>query len=165
MKKSKTYKALLIERKPNEEGEPAEDRNRLLFSLIDINRTKALQELYKHLKCDTIDIQERYINGRVYDFIIDDEYMLNGKSKEPINCIALGNRKGQILEVIFGALIICGLADEDGAETSLTERDLENIIDHGRTYARNSKTGEAYEVINYTFEDERPARKLKTAKA
>lgn len=150
MKKSKTYKGLLIQRKKDKEAEGY----RLIISLIDINRDKSLDDLYEALDCRTIDIQERYIAGRLYDFIFDDEYLINGKSAEPSNCIALGTRKGRILEAIYGRLFICGQADQEGAERSLTDEDISHILEAGRIIAENQKTGEPYELIGYTFEDE-----------
>lgn len=149
-KKSKTYKGLLIERREGTD----EGAHRLIFSLIDISRENSLAELYEALKCDTIDIQERYIKGRLYDFIIDDEYLLNGKTDKPENCIALGTRNGETLEAIYGALFICGQADNTGAERSLTDDDIGHIIENGRIFAENNTNGEAYEMIGYTFEDE-----------
>lgn len=148
MKKSKTYKGLLIERKEGED-------NRLIFSLIDINRDNSLAEIYEALKCDTIDIQERYINGETYNFIIDDEYLLNGKSQEPKNAVAIGTHEGKIQEVIYGSLFICRQADKDGAKRSLRNKDIGDILENGRIWAKNEKNGQEYEMIGYTFTDEK----------
>lgn len=148
MAKSKTYTGLLIERKKGED-------NRLIFSLIDINRDNSLAELYEALKCDTIDIQERYINGKIYDFIIDDEYLINGKAQEPRNAVAIGTHEGKIQEVIYGSLFICRQADKNGAERSLNDEDIGDIIEHGRMWAENEKNGHQYEMIGYTFTDEK----------
>ena len=74
------YKGLLIKRKEN--------TNLLIFEKIEIERLKSLEILYKYLDCDTIDIQERIINNKIYDFIFDDEYLLNGKTEKPQNIIA-----------------------------------------------------------------------------
>ena len=111
-----------------------------------------LDNLYKLLECSTIDIQVRYINGKPYDFIFDDEYLLNGKSQEPRNAIAIGTRKGEILEVIFYSLLICGLADQEGKETALTDSDIQNISKSLRIASANN--GEELQIINYNFEEE-----------
>lgn len=113
------YKGLLIMRKEN--------TNKLMFSRVSINRKSALEELYKILECDTIDIQERYINNKIYDFIFDDEYLINGKSQKAENIRAFATQKDQLIEIIFGNLFICGIANEKGEETDLNEEDINNI--------------------------------------
>lgn len=110
-----------------------------------------LDNLYKLLECDTIDIQERYINGKLYDFIVDDEYLLNGKSEKPSNAVAIGTRKGEILELVFYSMIICKSNDK-GEETSLNDEEIKDITT-ALMYAE-SKKGDKLEIIHYTFEKE-----------
>lgn len=137
-----TYKGLLIKRK--------EGTNQLLFEEIEINRNKSLEELYQYLDCSTIDIQTRYINNRLYDFIFDDEYIINGKAQDPNKAVAIGSQKAELLEIIFGTLFICGLADEEGRETDLTQEDIFNIT-HAIRYFYNTKAKKSYQTINYHF--------------
>ena len=140
------YKGLLIKRQKN--------TNKLLFQRVEIDRKKSLDLLYMFLECETIDIQERYINNKIYDFIIDDEFLLNGKSEKKENIIAVGNKNNKILEAIFYSLLIVGKADENGKETDLTESDIDNIL-NSLVYVENQTTKEKYQVINYTFEEKK----------
>ena len=144
MTENKFYKGLLIER--------IKDKKNLQFSIVEINRAKSLQDLYGALNCKIIDIQERVINNKYYDFIFDDEFLLNMKDKT--DAVAFGTRNGEILEVIFGKLFICGLADETGQETSLNDNDIENIL-NSITEAEHKPTATKKDLIQYNFEIEK----------
>ena len=141
-----TIKGLLIKRKEN--------TNKLIFSNVEIDRKNALETYYKMLDCETIDIQERYINNKIYDFIIDDEYLINGKADKEQEIIAIGTRKGEILELIYHALLIVGIANNKGEETDLTNNDIDNILIKGLGQATSRKTDNKYQIIGYTFEKE-----------
>ena len=136
-----SIRALLIKRDTAKKGLIIEDT---IF--ID-----TLDNLYKLLECSTIDIQVRYIDGKPYDLIFDDEYMINGKSQEPKNCVALGTRKDEILEAIFGNLLICGIANDKGEETSLNDYDIKAIYKSQKIAQTNDKNELA--IINYHFEE------------
>lgn len=110
-----------------------------------------LDNLYKLLECKTIDIQVRYINGKPYDLIFDDEYLINGKSQEPLNVVALGTRNNDILEAIFGNLIICGIANDKGEETSLNENDIKAIYKAQKIAETNDK--KTITILSYNFEE------------
>lgn len=78
-----------------------------------------LDNYYRMLHCDTIDIVSKKIgvrNGRVFDIVCDDE----GLFKED-NKISAINDLGK--PMLVGSLLILGLADEEGKETSLTVND------------------------------------------
>ena len=136
-------RALLIERAKNKE---------LIYKEIELKDKDHLKQFYYYLNCDCIDIQERYINGKIYDFIIDDEYMLNGKA-EPNKLIAVGIRNGEILEVIYGSLIICGIANDKGEETSLNQEDIYKIAST-QIILTNTQDNTKINALNYAFEDE-----------
>ena len=142
--KKEMLKALKVARK--------DGTNELIFEKLEIVRDNELATYYKEIKCDTIDIQERYINNVLYDFIIDDEYLLNGKSQQPKNAVAFGTRNGELLEIIFGNYIICGIADDNGKETDLNDDDIENILSAIQYLI--APNGDKYQAINYTFEKE-----------
>ena len=133
------YKALLIKRFKD---------NDLIFERLEINRESSLKELYKYLECDTIDIQERKINGKIYDFIIDDEFLINGKANKPENLTAFYEDNNEIKELIFSNLIICGQADDNGKETDLNEEDITSIL-KSLVYIRNKTNNEFYRVLKY----------------
>lgn len=139
--KDKPLRAILIKRPSKANKLTIEDTT--FLDKIDV--------LYNLLECDTIDIQERYINNIAYDFIIDDEYLLNGKSQEPSNCVAIGTRNGEILEIIFGNFIICH-TDGNGNETDINDEDITNVKKSLQLASHNNK--DFYTIINYTFEPE-----------
>ena len=134
------YKGLLIARK--------EETNKLIFSRVSINRKNSLKELYKILNCDLIEIQERKINNKIYDFIFDEEFLINGKAQEPQNIIAFATHGNEPIEIIFGNLFICGVANEKGEETDLKEEDINNIL-NSLTFIKNKVNNEKYQVIKY----------------
>lgn len=136
------YKGLLIKRN-------LETKN-LDFKSVEIDRDKSLETLHDLLECDTIDIQERIINNKIYDFIIDDEYLLNGKSDKISELIAVGLDNGEILEEIYHSLIICGQANENGEETDITEEDIKTILNKALGIA-TLKNAEELQVIGYEF--------------
>lgn len=88
-----------------------------------IESENALEQYYKLLDCEIIDIAERKIGDKYYDIICDDEGLLKGdaipsainKDKEPM---------------LVGNLLICNLADEEGEEVGLEPEDLVNITEH-----------------------------------
>lgn len=141
-----SIRALIIKRKKNSN----------LLSVEDSVFFDTIENLYKLLECDRIDIQERYINGKIYDFIFDDEYLINGKSQEPRNAIAMGIYKGDIQEIIFYSLIICGNANDKGEETALNDEDIKNILSSVKIAETN--TGDKLQIIAYDFE-EKPTEK------
>lgn len=78
-----------------------------------------LQEWYRLIKCDLIDIVSRKIGGRYYDIIVDDEGLFKGGAK----VTALDTQQQPLL---VGNLVICN-HDGEGGETSLTDEDIELI--------------------------------------
>ena len=144
--KDKPLHALLFKRLKNND-----------LSIEDTIFIDNLDNFYKLLECERIDIQERYINGKIYDFIFDDEYLINGKSEKPQNAVAIGidhngtiQKKGDILEVIFGHLIVCGKA-ENGEETDLNKEDLISIY-NALCIATDDK-GHKLKMLKYGFDE------------
>lgn len=133
------YKALLI--KPYKE-------NDLIFERVKVHRNNSLKQLYELLNCERIDIQERKINNKIYDFIFDDEYMINGKSEQAENITAFSEHNGQIIEIIFSNLIICGVADDEGKETDLNEENIKEIL-NSLVFIKNKTNNEHYRVLKY----------------
>lgn len=81
-----------------------------------------LNEYYKILECDTIQIINLKINNTLYSFIIDDE----GKLKENyINFIL--TRKEKIIDEIVGHVIIQKYDFENDEAENLTNSDQNNI--------------------------------------
>ena len=81
----------------------------------------SLEEFYKLIDCDYIDITEKKINGVNYDIIVDDEGLL----KE--NFIFSGWYDFQNLKpCLAGNLIICHY-DLEGNQTSITKEEFEAL--------------------------------------
>ena len=81
---------------------------------------EGLDDYYKLIGCDCIDIVTRKIGRKVYDIIVDDEGLLKD---DPV--ISAIDNLGRVM--LVGSLIICGLADEEGELTDLTPKDIEYI--------------------------------------
>ena len=79
-----------------------------------------LDEWYRLLRCDLIDIVSRQIGGRYFDIICDDEGLLRGGAK----VTALTPQQEPLL---VGNLVICNY-DREGGEASLTDEDIELIL-------------------------------------
>lgn len=150
MQKQNSYNALLIKRKNKS--------NNLIFERLNIQYKGELEQLYKYLNCTDIDIQERVINNKIFDFIFDGEYLINGKSQNYKNAVAIGTKNGEPLEIIYGHLIICGCGSENGYETSLTETDINDIL-KASADIEHIPTKSKYQMINYCFEIEQKSIK------
>ena len=78
-----------------------------------------LENYYRMLHCDMIEIAVRKIgvrNGKVFDIVCDEEGLFKQDNK-----ISAINDLGKVM--LVGSLLIVGLADEEGDETSLSEAD------------------------------------------
>lgn len=101
-----------------------------------------LDTYYSEIGCDCIEIPERCIGGKLFNIICDDEGLLKDR---PIPS-ALGNG---YKEVIFGNLIVCGLADDDGELTGITDEDVQLIRDNIRGAA--TVDGDFFLVVALTL--------------
>ena len=86
-------------------------------TVVEVN---GLQDYYRLIGCDLIDIANREIRGERFDIICDDEGLL--KAEPQVSAV---NGRGEAM--LVGNLIICGEADAEGKETSLTEEDIIHI--------------------------------------
>ena len=85
--------------------------------VVDAN---TLEDYYRMIGCDCIDIVTRKIGRKVYDIIVDDEGLL--KSDPIISAI---DDFGRVM--LVGSMIICGLADAEGELTDLSDNDIRYI--------------------------------------
>jgi len=81
----------------------------------------SLEQLYKILNCDCIDIVVRSIGGIEFDIVCDDNGLLIDNPRVSANSDIFGS--------LFGNLFVCH-HDYDGNLTSISEEDLKNIQDH-----------------------------------
>jgi len=74
------------------------------------------------MEIDCIDIVTREIGGKRYDIICDDEALLK---EQPIPTMLDTEQQ----PMIFGNIIVAGLADETGNMTDLSDEDIARIYD------------------------------------
>lgn len=82
-----------------------------------ITYTDDLPTIYKLLKCTCIDMPTRRVGKKNYIFIVDDEALLKDPRPEASACDL------ERLEILFGNVLIVGLADDDGNVTSINTED------------------------------------------
>lgn len=100
--------------------------------LVDIQSKRAeavefepsLKKYYELLHCDTIDIVERSVGGRVFDIICDDEGLM--VDKPVISAI-----DGACEPMLVGSLLFAH-HDNEGATTGLSEEDCAHLLRHVR---------------------------------
>lgn len=94
----------------------------LLIKGLDVTEVEAngLEDYYRLMEVDIIDIVTREIGGKFYDIICDDEGLLKEK---PIPTMFDSEKQ----PMIFGNIIIAGLADDEGNMTDLTDEDIVRI--------------------------------------
>ena len=76
-----------------------------------------LSNYYHFIDCQHIDIVTRKIGDKFFDIICDDEALFV-ENPQPTAIDSNGN------SMLYGNLIICGIADKNGDETSLTDNDI-----------------------------------------
>lgn len=101
-----------------------------------IDRESELHEFYYLLDCDYIDIVTRSIGGKEYDIVIDDEGLYK---EQPLASGLCRNAD----ETLVGSILVCGVANNEGEMTSLTDEDVRNI--KANIYAHDYiKDGESF---------------------
>lgn len=101
-------KALLVDVMENEVEE------------VDVND---LQDYYKLIHCDTVEIVSRLIGDKRFDLIADEEGLF---VNDPL--ISAIDSSGNVM--LVGNLIVCGEPDADGKMTPLTDEDIRLIQSH-----------------------------------
>lgn len=85
--------------------------------IVEVNE---LEDYYRLMGCDTIEINVRKIGGRNFDIICDEEGLF--QAEPTVSAV-----DSQGMTMFVGSLIICGEADTDGKERSLTDEDIVHI--------------------------------------
>lgn len=85
-----------------------------------------LDDIYKMLKCEVIDIVERKVGEKCFDFIVDDNGLLKPDRKV---AVAVRQKKFGVCEELVGNVFICSHND-DGELLSISEQDIEYIKKH-----------------------------------
>lgn len=101
-----------------------------------------LEDMYREIGCDTIDITTRKIGGKVFDIIVDDEGLL----KEDPQISAVYKRKdGSCEPALVGTLIICS-HDEEGNTIDISLEDHMLLCDRIRIIVvEDRETGKRHE--------------------
>ncbi len=82
-----------------------------------------LETYYKEIGCEMIDIQERTIDGKAYDIICDEEYLLTHQMPQ----LTVDSKLG-IDWSLFGTVIIC--RQRRGKEIGLTDIEVARIMEN-----------------------------------
>lgn len=91
--------------------------------VLDIN--DKLQEFYRLIKCDTIDIVRRKIGDSYYDVICDDEGLFVENPK-----ISMIDNLGK--PMLVGNIIICDADEDTGELEGLTDEQIAGVMKHIR---------------------------------
>ena len=83
-------------------------------------KASELEDYYRLIGCDCIDIVARKIGDKYLEIICDDEGLL--KENPRISAVDKNMKPA-----LVGNLLIAGSTDEDGELTSLTDKDIELI--------------------------------------
>ena len=105
-------------------------RDKMIVMVIDTEKERpqliktegGLDEWYRLINCDLIDVQVHTIEGKPFDFICDDEALF----KEGGKVSALDKDQQPVM---VGNLVICN-CDDEGRETGLQKRDIELLKHH-----------------------------------
>lgn len=94
----------------------------LLIKGLNVTEVEAneLEDYYRLMEVDLIDIVTREIGGKYYDIICDDEGLFK---ENPIPTVFDTEQQ----PMIVGNIIIAGLGDETGNMTDLTDEDIVRI--------------------------------------
>ena len=95
----------------------------------------SLENFYKIIGCDLIDIVQIEVAGKFYDVICDEEFLLKEK---PVQTLFVNSE-----QVLCGNLIFT-TCDENGKTQGLTDEDIQNLT----TYIIN----QAFELRKYLSE-------------
>ena len=98
-----------------------------------------LKTYYKLIQCDSIDIVTRNIRKIPYSIVCDDEGLFVTSPK--ISAID-DNYQPQLV----GNLVICGMPNDDGELTELTDKDVINILPRIR-FLHTTKYPDGYYIL------------------
>lgn len=100
--------------------------------VVEINPT--LEEYCKTIKCDYIDIVQRFVGKKQYDIIVDDLGLVKGPEFVKTSCINpasyLDNNQYRENDFLVGRVLISKYDEESGQAISLDEEDIKNIKKH-----------------------------------
>ena len=93
--------------------------------IIGIEDRNNLDELYRLINCDTIDVTYRQFDEKIFAVVCDD----NGKLKSNSITSAITMRTNQPIRTdLVGNLIVTGYPNDEGDFTSLSDEDIKIIL-------------------------------------
>lgn len=102
-----------------------------------------LNDFYRFMECDLIDIMCMPIGGKYYDIIVDEEFLFDS---ELVTTVV--DKKGNT--IAYGNIIVLGDGSETGTSPSLTTDDIQNIRRHLYPVThKNGKHGKVLVVDGY----------------
>jgi len=87
------------------------------FELVEAN---GLNDYYKYLECDCIDITTAMVNGNVVNIIVDDEGLM--KENPVLSAFYVDENETEWEGALAGNLLFCGEADEEGELTDISKK-------------------------------------------
>lgn len=112
---------------------------------------KSLEDMYREIGCNTIDIASRKVGGKWFDFIVDDEGLLKADPK--VSAIYRNEAEGTCEPALVGTLIICS-HDDKGNTIDISLDDHLLLCDRIRILVtKNTETGEACETHVIQLDD------------
>ena len=107
---------------------------------IRFGNCKELNDFYREIGCDCIDIARRTVGGKMFDIFVDDEGLLKADAGDRISAIA--EEDGKLSPQLVGTLVFAN-HDAAGNTTDLTLDDTMLIASRvKRIVIENRETGE-----------------------
>ena len=112
---------------------------------------KSLEDMYREIGCNTIDIATRKVRDKWFDFIVDDEGLL--KANPQISAVYRNEQEGTCEPALVGTLIICS-HDSKGNTTDISLAEHALLCDRIRTLVvEDRETGEKRESYVIQLDD------------
>ena len=113
----------------------------------------SLEDFHRLCGCETIDIVMRFIEGKVFCFIVDDEGLL--RDPDSIRISALGSDGEAAL--VGNLLVLAPDEDRHGELRSLTETELDVLRRHTGRYIIRDLRGRDYNTVAVDGLSHRPS--------
>ena len=110
--------------------DPTSDLNMEVVEMEVSTTRNELQAIYEWIECSTIDIVQRKMNGRIYDFIVDDEGLLKDR---PIMSAVHQDETPSL----FGLTLITK-HDEEGNNVGLNEEEIIDVLSSRQAFYRRT---------------------------
>ena len=103
----------------------------------------SIENYYKILNCNTIDIVERKIKNRHFNIVCDDEGLFSNSPK-------ISGITSDLKSILVGNLFITGGVDENGYLTSLSEEEEKDVLDNV-VYVTSNQNPKPFVVVKISY--------------